>query len=339
MTWGSARPGLRFLARDRDPSFQLCLSPGAGVPGSWGVPQKAGLELSRAEQATIWLSLGQRRWVPLGKGWAPLIQVSPREWGVGGRWLCGPDSPGWTQTGRQLLLMDGTRGPVGLPPTAGFMRLSLRWGVRGGGSALSGWRESAGSPIPLAAPPTPHCNLGAGGGGWQVWVGTRPGARRRQPPVRARPLPQPTRGRRPLPTPGPARHPCNLIPAAAALGQLAWTGCLHPAAGWGLPAQALLPPSPHPAGRRGVTVPPKPIPMTSSSPEPPLQDFSLCGLFPVPSGRGPRQANRPYNLRPHISAPSTYQVPGPERGASWEVLGLTVCHGGVPWGPGPRVRA
>lgn len=68
LTRGSSPPCIRFLIREMDLSFQLCLSPGVGVPGSWEGPQKAGLELSWVELATVWLCLGQRCWVPLGRG-------------------------------------------------------------------------------------------------------------------------------------------------------------------------------------------------------------------------------------------------------------------------------
>lgn len=137
------------------------------------------------------------------------------------------------------------------------------------------------------------------------------------------PCPQPTRGRLPLPTPGPARHPCNLIPAAAT-GTAGWDR-LSPLRRWLGAAPPSSPPRgvPPPPWRGGVAVPLL-TPMTRSSPRPPLQDCSSLWPFPVPSGR--------------TGHPTTFVPVSLEREPPGRPFGLTTFHGWVPWGPVPGVR-
>lgn len=305
-----------------DLSFQLCLSPGVGVPSSWEVPQKAGLELSWGEQATIRLCLGPRRWVPLGKGLnssrlPSLPQVSPRERGEGWRGALWTGQPRADAHGHQLLLpSEGTRGPVGSRLRQVLLFLNPALQRRPCPERAAGRRRL---PDPFGCTRRRHTvTWGGGRWGWGPDLGRSDVTLQRGPA----PCPQPTRGRLPLPTPGPARHPCNLIPAAAT-GTAGWDR-LSPLRRWLGAAPPSSPPRVPPprlekGGRSASPHPHDPL-LPSASP-PGLQFFVA---FPCPL----RPDRPPYNLRPCVSG---------ER-ASWRPFGLTTFHGWVPWGPVPGVK-
>lgn len=99
-----------------------------------------------------------------------------------------------------------------------------------------------------------HHTVTWGGGRW----GWGPNLGRSDVTLQRGPAPAPSQpeAASPLPTPGPARHPCNLIPEAAA-GTAGWDRLSPPPLPGGCPPKlsSLVPP---PAWRRGVAVPSPP---------------------------------------------------------------------------------